>query len=231
VGVPRMGALAACLARGLDVRLEAPVSALARSGEVWSLTHGVAGAAAVHHADALVLAVPAAQCVALLERVSAEASVLREVASVVQTPCWAVMVSLRGGEPVGADVVEDREGVVAWAAREGSKPGRVVPPGEDMWTLHASTSWSEAHLEDSPESVRDVLTSAFVERHVRGAVTVVHAKAHRWRFARGSASSAPCGALFDASSALAVCGDWLESARVEGALASGVAAAARILGE
>lgn len=231
VGVPRMGSLAARLARGLDVRLGSPVSAVARSGEVWMVSHGVAEAAAVHQADALVVAVPAAQCAALLEPVSAVSALAREAAAVVQTPCWAVMVSLRGGAPLAADVLEDRAGAVAWAAREGSKPGRVVPSGEDMWTLHASTAWSEAHLEDSPESVRDALTSAFVQRHVRGAVTVVHAKAHRWRFARGSASSSPCGALFDASLALAVCGDWLESARVEGALESGVAAASRILGE
>ena len=93
VGAPRMGALAAHLARPLDVRLGHAVSALARSEGQWSLTGVAADAAFSHHADTLIVAVPAAQCAALLAPVS---NLYKEVAAVEQTPCWAVMAVVKG---------------------------------------------------------------------------------------------------------------------------------------
>lgn len=218
VGTPRMGALAAHLARGLDVRLGEAVTAVSRSAGAWSVTAGD-----VHQADALVIAIPAAQCAALVGP-SAASSLAIDVD--VQTPCWAVMLTTGGGPPADADVYEDRDGAIAWAAREASKPGRTPREGEELWTLHASTAWSMDHLESSPESVAAVLGKAFVDARLGGTATVVHARAHRWRFARGAQKGGP---LFDAARALVVCGDWRESARVEGALASGFAAANRLL--
>ncbi len=234
VGTPRMGSVASHLARALDVRLGCTVTTIARAGSgadaEWSLTtSGTTGEAAQEHrADALVLAIPAAQCAALLAPVS---DLAREVGAVTQTPCWAVMLAVRGGAPA-ADVFEDRTGPVAWAAREGSKPGRTQQDGEDQWVLHASTAWSEAHLEASAESVTEALASRFMAESLASAPELVHARAHRWRFARSAAALAGGGraALFDATASLAVCGDWLVSARVEAALASGVAAAGLVLG-
>ena len=71
---------------------------------------------------------------------------------------------------------------------------------------------------------------AFFDRHGGVAGTVVDARAHRWRCARGRAISAQPDALFDDAAAVAVCGDWLAGERVEGALTSGLAAAGFILG-
>ena len=229
VGAPRMGALAAHLARPLEVRLGHVVSALARSAGGWSLTvtGGAGEEARIHHADALVVAVPAPQCAALLAPIS---KLHREVAAVEQTPCWAVMAAVKGAEHVDADLFEDRGGAIAWAAREGSKPGRTLPEGEELWTLHASTEWSKAHLEDSPESVSDALLRTFFDRHRGLAGTVVEARAHRWRYARGRTAGDQPDALFDEAARVAVCGDWLAGERVEGALTSGLAAAALLLG-
>lgn len=230
VGAPHMGALAAHLARGLEIRQGHAVATLARSEAEWSLAlAGAEDEASLRpRADALVIAIPAAQCAALLTTTS---SLYREVAAVEQTPCWAVMAAVRGAEAVEADLFEDRSAPIAWAAREGSKPGRTPPEGEELWTLHASTEWSKAHLDDSPESVSDALVRPFFERHAGPSVMVVHARAHRWRYARGRAAGAPRGALFDAASGVAVCGDWLAGERVEGALTSGIVAAGLILGK
>ena len=106
VGAPRMGALAAHLARGLDVRLGHIVSAIARSEGAWSITF--AGTDLVQHADALVIAVPAPQCAALL---TPDSDLFRGVTAVEQTPCWAVMVAVRTAGPTEADLFEDRRGV------------------------------------------------------------------------------------------------------------------------
>ncbi len=229
VGTPDMGALGRHLARGLDVRSGRTVTAVARVGRSWVVRfEGAEGPEPSVHADLLVLAVPAVPCARLLAPVSALAAA---AAAVVQTPCWAAMLGLRGDPSVDVDAFEARDGVIAWAAREGSKPGRPGPDPDRVqaWTVHASTAWSTAHLEAPADQVRDALAAELVTCFPRDTVTVVHAQAHRWRYARGQAPSVTTGAWFDPTLELAVCGDWLAGARVEGALTSGLAAAAGIL--
>jgi photolyase PhrII len=236
VGTPSMGALAAHLASGLDVRQETKVTDLSRGDDgKWSvLATGPDGNAMPPLvADALVVTLPAAQSAALLGAAAPEAAGV--AASAKQTPCWAVMLSARGLHEFGGDVFEDGQGPVAWAAREASKPGRAVSgqereDGEERWLLHASAAWSEAHIALAPEVAAQALSEAFLRQH--GALTgaeILRVRAHRWRYAQGHLPEAR-GALFDASSLLAVCGDWLNGSRVEGALTSGVAAAGRLLG-
>lgn len=222
VGAPEMGALASHLAAGLDLHVARPVTAIQRTAEQWAVS--VADDPARGPFDALVLALPAAQAVALLAPVSELSS---RIAAVAQTPCWAVMLGLRGGESPPADVFENCTDPIAWAAREGSKPGRQLPAGEQLWVLHASTMWSQDHLEDSAELVAAALASRFIDRCCFGAIAV-YQRAHRWRFARGRADSTLHGALVDAPLRLVVCGDWSVAARIEGALQSGRAAADQI---
>lgn len=238
VGTPSMGALAAHLARGLDIKQATKVTSLARTdGGMWSiLANGPDGnSVAPLLADALVVALPAAQASLLLSTVDCEwASV---PASAKQTPCWAVMMTARGIGDLGGDVFEDGEGPIAWASREASKPGRAgsvhdgeCEAGEERWLLHASAAWSEAHLDAAPEAVAQALTEAFLLQH--GALVrsqVLRVRSHLWRYAQGHLPQ-PRGALFDAATLLAVCGDWVNGSRVEGALTSGVAAAGRLLG-
>ena len=239
VGTPSMGALATHLARGLDghVRLEAKVSRVSRSPDgtwtvEWAGSGGNAGPAVV--ADALVVAVPAAQAAALLEGVHAELAGV--ASSVKQTPCWAVMTTVRGMGDLGGDVFEDGKGPVAWATREGSKPGRSGSPerlddddGEARWLLHASAEWSAAHLGEPAETVGQNLTAAFLDERGARDASALRVRAHLWRYAQGHLPDAR-GALFDPGARLAVCGDWVNGSRIEGALTSGVAAAGRLLG-
>jgi len=229
VGTPDMGALARHLAGGLDVRSGRTVTAVARVGRSWLVRFDDGdGPAPPVPADLLVVAVPAAQCATLLAPVSTLAAA---AAAVVQTPCWAVMLGLRGDGAGDVDAFEARDGSIAWAAREGSKPGRPGPDQEGVqsWTVHASTAWSTAHLEAPADRVRDALAAELVTHFPRGPITVVHAQAHRWRYARGQAPAVTTCAWFDRAIDLAVCGDWLVGARVEGALTSGLAAAAGLL--
>ena len=237
VVTPSMGALAAHLANGLDVAQGVTVTSLSRADDgVWSIsaTGPDGGALAPLVADAVVVTVPAAQASRLLG--AAHSALTREIARVTQTPCWAVMLTARGVGDLGADVFEDGEGPIAWAAREASKPGREgsrrdfdAAGGEERWLLHASAACSEAHLEDEPDVVARALTDAFFRQHQRAErAEIVRVRAHRWRYAQGHMQQ-PRGALYDASARLAVCGDWVNGSRVEGALTSGVAAAERLM--
>jgi len=55
----------------------------------------------------------------------------------------------------------------------------------------------------------------------------IFAQAHRWQYALAD-NPLEAGCLFDASTGLAVCGDWTNGNRIEGALLSGLAAAQQI---
>ena len=178
------------------------------------------------------VALPAAQAAALLEGVHSEFA--GAAASVSQTPCWAVMATLRAVGDLGGDVFEDGHGAIMWAAREASKPGRKgalarSAAGEEQWMLHASAAWTEEHLEHTPEAVAQMVTQEFLQQRGVPTASVTHVRAHRWRYAKGHMGE-PNGALFDASARLSVCGDWVNGARIEGALTSGIAAAGRVLG-
>ena len=236
VGTPSMGALAAHLASGLDVRLGTTVTGLSRADDgAWSIqaTEPDGNALPPLVADALVVTVPAAQAAPLLAPVHGELA--RVASSAKQTPCWAVMLTARDLGDLGGDVFEDGHGPVAWATREASKPGRAgADQGfggrDERWLLHASAAWSQAHLEDEPDSVGRLLTESFFRaRGLAERPEVLRVRAHRWRYAQGHLPQ-PQGALFDPSARLAVCGDWVNGSRVEGALTSGIAAAGRLLG-
>jgi len=237
VGTPTMGAIAAHLAKGLDeqVQLATKVSRIWRSDDgTWRVecTGPDDAPGPALSADAVVLAMPAAQTAALLDGVHSKFAAA--AASVSQTPCWAVMTTLRAVGNLGGDVFEDGQGAIMWAAREASKPGRKgavarSAAGEEQWMLHASAAWTGEHLEHTPEAVGQMLTELFLKQRGAPPGSAIQVRAHRWRYARGHVAEAK-GALFDASARLAVCGDWVNGARVEGAITSGIAAAGRLLG-
>lgn len=214
VGTPGMGSLAAHLARGLELRLGETVRSVSHDGTAWQVHANVR-----YDADVLVLAVPAPQCAALL---GADSSFAPAIAAVRLEPCWAAMARIESDGPAPFDLVMRREGALAWAAREGSKPGRARVVGQERWVVHAAAAWSREHLEDDPRDVARVLAEQL--QNAIGA-PVADAVAHRWRYARATVRDSG-GCLIDARTALAICGDWTEGARVEAALLSGRAAAA-----
>jgi len=165
--------------------------------------------------DAVLLALPAPQAQALLE--TAAHSFAAQAARAVMAPCWAVMAQF--STPVaGADVRQSDSDTIAWAAREGSRPGRDALP--DVWTLHASAAWSRAHLEDDTESVAQALLAEF--RALSDAPAADFAQAHRWRHALVETPvGEPC--LWDAAAQLGACGDWCLGGRIEAAYDSGLA--------
>jgi predicted NAD/FAD-dependent oxidoreductase len=141
----------------------------------------------------------------------------------VMAPCWAVMA--RFAEPIdGCDVRQSATSSVAWAAREGSRPG--AEPAADRWVLHASADWSRAHLEDGPEVAGAALIAAF--RAETGAAAPDLVLAHRWRYAL---VETPLGqaCLWDDAARLGLCGDWCLGGRIEAAHDSGTALARAVL--
>jgi renalase len=114
---------------------------------------------------------------------------------------------------------------LTWIARNNSKPGR---PQSECWVLHASPEWSAEHLEDAPEAVCAELLAALEQAIGVGRAPTIHTAAHRWLYALPSAPLS-VGCMWDDEARVAVCGDWCQSARIEGAFLSGLAAAEKLI--
>jgi renalase len=224
VGTPRMTAPAAWLVQhGLGdhaaMQWQTTVQRLQHTGDGWALTSVEQGLHAARY-DRVVLAMPAPQAAALLAPVAPDGAAL--AASARMRGSWAVM--LRYAAPVAMpwDGAFINAGPLRWVAWDSSKPGR---NGPETWLLHASPEWSEAHIEDSAESVTAALLAAFT---ALGGPTPVAATAHRWRYA-DTEPALQQGCWWRSTLGLGVCGDWLHGGKVEGAWLSGRALAHQML--
>lgn len=211
VGVPRMTAPARFLADGLDLRLEATVTALSRDGNGWLLNIREADGIPARY-DAVLLAVPAPQAVPLLQPVAADLAAIAGTA--VMRGSWALMLRYDVRQELPFDAAFVNQGSLRWVARDSCKPGR---DGEETWLLHATAEWSEAHIDDTPEAVAEVLLAAFSEL---GGPAPTAWTAHCWRYA-DSAPALDQECVWDTQLGLGMCGDWLNGGKVEGAWLGG----------
>ena len=212
VGLPAMNAPVAHLARQLAVEFSSHVMSLSRDAAGWHVT--MQGGDRHGPFDAAIVALPAEQAAAFL---GAHDLAMASLAMAVRSqPCWTMLAAFDGPLPIRADVIR-RSGVLAWAARNGTKPGRA--PGE-AWVVQAEGTWSTAHLEQPAEQVAQTMLKALTA--VSGDAprpALRHVSAHRWRYAM--VRSAEQGALWNKALRLGACGDWLLGPRVELAWQSG----------
>lgn len=230
VGTPRMTSPAAWLVQGLQqageraqTQWQTTVQRLERQADGWTITSAEHGLHAQRY-SAVLLAVPAAQAVPLLQPVAVAGAAV--AASARMRGSWAVMVRCPAPVPLPWDGAFINDGPLRWVARDSSKPGRTVPPGMESWLLHASPEWSEAHIEDSADAVTGTLLAAFAA--LGGPSThLVQATAHRWRYA-DTEPALTQGHWWDATACVGMCGDWLNGGKVEGAWLSGQSLAQQV---
>lgn len=222
VGVPGMSALALNLAEGIDVRQQVTVTGLDRAATTWRLR--TSDQLLPDDFDIVVLTPPPVQTTALLDGVHPFAD---DVGQAALAPCWALMAAFDGPVDVAWDGAFINDGPLAWAARNGSKPGRTAP---HTWVLHASSTWSTEHLEDTREEVTAHLLSALAALAARPLPPTTFVQAHRWRYAAVT-RTLDARSLWDAVTGVGVAGDYCRGPRVEGAWLSGRDLARRILHE
>lgn len=212
VGTPGMSSFCRHLGEGQDLVTERSVQELVRHSDGWGIVtqRGPLG----QHFRAVAVAVPAPQARALVEGACGFAERLGKAS---YAPCWAAMAGFDGRLGVESDAIAFDDAVLAWASRDGSKPGR--PAEAESWVLHGTPAWSRAELERTAEEAaaallarfRDLLGVSEEPRLLRG---------HRWRFARvEQALGEPC--LWDPEAGIGACGDWCLGPRVEEAWRSG----------
>ncbi len=222
VAQPGMNALGKHLARDLLLRCQTRVAPPQREDGHWRLRDEAGGELGLF--DAVVIAGPAPQAAELL-RPQAPAFADR-AAAVRYDPMWALMARVDDQDPVGFDGVFVSQPPFRWLARNHSKPGRQG----NSWVAHAGAEWTRAHLDLPAEQAAELLAREFAQMLGIPDERVVPLGAHRWLYSL-VAQPLDIGALYDPVQRLAVCGDWCQGARIEGAWLSGLAASGRLLGQ
>ncbi len=219
VGAPSMTAPVRHLTAAAQLHLSHTVDRITLEDAGWRLASREGGLSATSF-DTLVLAVPAPQAVPLLQPLAPHLAELAGRARM--RACWAAWVSLPTALDLPFDAAFVNEGPLRWVARNRAKPGR---DGAETWLLHANADWSDAHVEAEPAQVVATLARAFAEL---GGPADAPVSAHRWRYAECDPPLQQ-GHAWDRELRLGLCGDWLDTGKVEGAWRSGTQLAHTIL--
>ncbi|MBI1269553.1 FAD-dependent oxidoreductase [bacterium] len=230
VGVPCMRSLAEAQARDLagvlDLRQHHKVTEIEKVSGFWTLSGEMTGGEKAapfeeNEFDCLVITVPPVQAAELWrnQEKTLEGSVL--------SPCIATMFSFDSPLPVEYDGIRIDDPVLAWAARDSSKPGR---PAGERWVLHANPEWSQENISLSEQETLDALLARFFHLLEVDAVAPSFSRYHRWRYALVT-RALEAQFLIDKENEpiLAFCGDYCEGARVEAAFLSGHTLAEKLL--
>ncbi|MBR9826506.1 MAG: NAD(P)-binding protein [Alphaproteobacteria bacterium] len=218
-GRPGMSGLVKPLADGLALRKGERVTGLSAAKGGWTL-HLETGEE--EGFDAVLLAIPVQQALDLLTEHAGSFSALSEVSI---APSWTVLLGFKKPVPISDDVIR-HSGPIAWAARENARPKR--DNKHERWVIQASADWSRDNLEDYGAAVLEVMREAFAEAVGAPLPELIHADAHRWRYAKvETALGQPC--LWDKGLGLGLAGDWCLAPRVEAAFLSGRALADAVM--
>jgi len=214
VGVPKMTTPATFISRGLSVKKETTIDSIfirPQSYPRWSLKSREIGLIEGNF-NIIIAAMPAPQAAELFKEISPKLTEISQ--SVKMTGSWAVMLNFEEKVNLNFDSAFINGGPLRWITRNNSKPERGVT---EAWVLHATSEWSESHLDISREEATELLINEFV---ALGGSLPKQSQAHLWRYAE---AAQPLHTTFawDAENNLGICSDWLNSGRVEGAWLSG----------
>jgi renalase len=224
VGIPDMKAPARMLADGLKIIKNHMVMSFARQPNGWTLT--LSNDECTGQFSAIVLAIPSPQAAALAA--SSECS-LPDLDVAVYRPCWTLMLALTEEPPgqITTPYARVDDPIIESIIWNSSKPGRPQVPV--CVVVHATATWSRAHLELDRADAALHLGNAF--RRVQGRdQAVLHAAAHRWRFAQVE-TAVGRAYVWDPEQRLGACGDWCLGPNVEHAVTSGVELSRRIVAD
>ncbi|MFC3104021.1 NAD(P)/FAD-dependent oxidoreductase [Salinisphaera aquimarina] len=215
---------------GADIRCVARVVDVSAQADGWRVA--IEHDPAPLHANALIITTPAPQAATLLAGLGGHIGQIDALAHADQAlrACQSLVVEAPALPDCHGLFVKG--GVLAWIADNTHKAGDTAA-ARRLWTLHATPEFSDAHVEDTPETVQQILMDEFsaITGIVLAQITPV--RGHRWRYARPGDGAPDARTLchVEPEIRLALAGDWLAGGRVEGAWLSGRAAAQALLGQ
>lgn len=227
VGYPSNNSPAKWLARTLAVQAETTIIGLQRNKQQWQLTAKEHGQLEQLY-DYVLLAIPAPQATVLLREAAPALADLS--ASVSMQPCFALMVQVDHDIDCAFDGLFIHHNLLSWIALDSAKPGRATDANsaQETWVLHASSQWSEEHVNDDKADVAQQMLAAFLTLVNIDCKAVQSHTLHRWLYA-DCPHSLNCGYQLDEALRLGLCGDWLNGGKVQGAWLSGYHLAQQLL--
>ncbi len=220
VGRPVMQSCIEDMANLSEVQYQAEVGKVAHTADRWELFSN--SGEPLGDYDAVILAVPAPQALPLLQ---AAPKLALAVQSVQMMPCWSVMLAFDQPLNLGFDAAFLVMPKLTWAARDSSKPDRKQ---QEVWVLHGSPEWSNAHQELEPIDVVMQFLQDFELATRRKLPMPAYVDARFWPVAMAVNPLAE-GYSYDPGLKLGLCGDWCRMPRVEGAYLSGISVASELL--
>lgn len=225
VGAPCMNSLAEALAEDLSIHYHCHIAHIsheaARDDQAQSWWLYDRKGQQYGAFDGLVLALPSPQCQALLP---ASSPLLHPLNSTAMVPCWSVALAFEEAI-VDASIqgIFCDHPIVQWISRDSAKPGRLHT--HDCWVVHCRPEWSESHKAQPPAVIKASVVQALAEILSIPPPPVLHDYVHHWLYARPAQSLASPPSLvetelIDSEQNLAICGDWQQGGRVEGAFLS-----------
>ena len=238
VGYPRNSSPAKWLANSLNILPETTITSLQKQGKKWQISTKEHGQH-TQQFDYVLLAIPAPQAAVLLQNAAPKLENL--AASVKMQACFALMLNFKQSLNSQFDGLFINDGLISWVACDSAKPGRLQPNNileasiNETWVLHASSQWSEAHVDDDKETVAQQMQTEFARLlslaqstvAARSATLQSHAL-HRWLYA-DCENYLTCGYQLDTQCNIGLCGDWLNGGKVQGAWLSGLMLAKQLI--
>jgi renalase len=224
MGVPRQTSPAKFLAQNLNLLASTTINKVELINNQWQLSSKEQGAFN-HVFDALILAIPAPQAKVILE---ASAPKLAQVAaSVAMQGCWTLMCCFESKLELPFNGLFVQNSLLSWVARDSAKPGRILDSTaySEIWVLHASSKWSEIHIDENANIVAEKMITEFIK--LGGSMPQGYAT-HLWRYAE-CANYSTLGCAWDNEMQVGLCGDWLNGGKVQGAWLSGQLLAEQLL--
>jgi predicted NAD/FAD-dependent oxidoreductase len=212
VGTPNMNSPGKHLAKDQSIQYETTISRLERRDDQWYLQCNEDREITDSY-DFIVLAIPAPQASALTKDVDARA--FSAISEAQMKACWTMMAHLPNQTTADFDAAFINQEIISWICQNGSKPMRQG----NIWTIHASPTWSQDHVELSKEDAQAQLVKCLASLGFNCQNAEI--SMHRWRYASGGLKNA-IGFLALPDIGLGLCGDWLNGGRVEGAWLSGL---------
>jgi hypothetical protein len=224
VGVPQQTSPAKFLAQNLNLRASTTINKVELIDNQWQLSSKEHGQL-THVFDALILAMPSPQAKILLE--SSAPKLAKVAASVVMQGCWSLMCCFNNKLELPFDGLFVQNSLLSWVARDNAKPSRALYNSaySEIWVLHASSEWSEIHIDENADIVAEKMITEFIK--LGGSIPQSYTT-HLWRYA-DCANYSTLGYIWDNAKYVGLCGDWLNGGKVQGAWLSGQLLAEQLL--
>ncbi|MEQ3696692.1 MAG: FAD-dependent oxidoreductase [Pseudomonadales bacterium] len=221
VGVGGMNQLCKQIAAGIEVITGTRIESLEQQDDSWYLVDQ--DGTRYGDYDWVILCAPAPQSAALLPH-SFEHR--RAIETIEMVGCISLMLGFESALAVNFDAAHIGQSDISWIAVNSSKPGRNEP---FSLVVHSSEEYGRLHLDDPSGAMSQLIAEA-------GRITghdlskAQHKVLHSWRYANNARHKLSHDAFVDTALKLAVCGDWCEGGRVEGAFTSAYKVVRRLTG-